>query len=182
MRHLAVSAIAATLLACTASHLAAQPAAADRATFAPAPDAHVRAVGREASRLLVRALELSPTVAQMVSALEETDLIVVIETRPLPKLVHALVQVQAATPTRRYLRLSLGVPNAEGDLLALLGHELRHCLEIASLPEVRDGGSLARVYEQIGHPVKKAGYFETPAALAAGDQVAREIADTLGRR
>ena len=175
-------AIVATVVLCAPLHLAAQPAAADPAEFTLARNAHVRAIGSEASRILVQAVQLSPTVAQMVSALEETDLIVIVETRCLPRLVHGLVQVQAGTRTRRYLRLSLGVPSTDSELLAVLGHELRHCLELASLPHVRDNESLARAYQRIGYSVAKGGYFETTAALAAGDQVGREVAAALARR
>jgi len=139
------------------------------------PNSRVRAAGAEAHELLVRAAEQSPTVAALVDAIEASDIVVVVELKPLVKGMNGRVQVAATTPTVRYLRLTLGVPNGKAELAALLGHELRHVVEIAGLPEVRDDASLAAVFRKIGWAVRGDGFFETEAALEAGRAVAREL-------
>ncbi len=141
-----------------------------------APDARVRAANTEARELLVRAAAQAPTVARLVAELETADVVVVIELKRLPKRVNGLVQVAAATPTVRYLRLALNVPNAQKELVALLGHELQHAVEIAGMPEVRDDAALAAAYRKMGNPMRGDGFFETEAALEAGRAVARELA------
>jgi hypothetical protein len=105
--------------------------------------------------------------------------VVVVELKRLPKRVNGLVQVAAATPSVRYLRLSLNVPKAEGDLKAVLGHELRHVVEIVGLPEVRDEPSLAAAYRRIGSAARGDGFYETDAALEAGCAAAQELAGAV---
>jgi hypothetical protein len=139
-------------------------------------DSHVRAASAQARELLVAAASTSQTVANLVSELETSDVVVVIELKRLPTRVNGLVQVAAATPAARYLRLSLNVPNGPSDLMALLGHELRHAVEIASMPDVRDDASLATAYRRIGSARRGDGFFETEAALEAGRAVVRELA------
>jgi hypothetical protein len=146
---------------------------AGTAVGATAP--HVRGANAEACDLLVRATAKAPTVARLVQDLEATGVIVVVELRRLRTGVSGLVQVTAATPEVRYLRIALSVPNTESELIATLAHELRHALEIAGMPDVRDDASLAAAYRRIGWPALGNGYFETDAALEAGRAVAKEL-------
>jgi hypothetical protein len=142
-----------------------------------APECRVRAEGHEAQRLLGAAVTASPTVARLVADLQATDLVVTVELKPLPKQLNGYVQVAAATPVARYLRLVVGVPKGESELMAVLGHELRHTLESAATPDVRDDESLARAYRRIGTAQFGNGrWHETEAALETGRIVAREVA------
>jgi hypothetical protein len=157
----------------------ARAAVAPDSASAPSPgraNSRVRALGNVAGRLLEQAIQKSPSMAAMVDELERSDLLVYVETRNLPKLVHGYVQMAGSTANVRYVRLVLGVPNTNRELMATLGHELRHTLEIAAMPDVRDGASLSARYRTLGVPMVKGGYYETEAALEAGRQVAREIA------
>jgi hypothetical protein len=139
------------------------------------PDSRVRAASAEARELLVNAVTKSPTVTNLVGEIELSDIVVVIEFRQLPKRVNGLVQVVTATASVRYLRLALNVPNGRNELMALLGHELRHVVEIAGMPGVRDDASLAEAYRKAGASMLRDGYFETEAALETGRAVAREM-------
>jgi hypothetical protein len=142
---------------------------------------HVRPLGDTARRLLEQAIAHSSSVAAMVQELDHSDVVVYVETRTLPRPIHGYVQIAGSTPRVRYLRLVVAVPDCDGALLTVLGHELRHALEIAAMPDVRDASTLAAKYRQLGVPMVSDGYYETPAALEAGRQVAREIAQARRR-
>lgn len=170
-----------TLVAAAVMLLAVQNAAQAQSLEALAaaigtPAARVRGLDRDARQILQRAIEASPTVVRMLTALESSDLIVGVETAPLAKLLHGEARIVAETPTVRYLRVRLSVPNGEDDLIVVLGHELRHTLEIAGMPDVRDETSLVKVYQRIGTKGRGDGYYETDAALETGSAVARELA------
>lgn len=151
-------------------------AAAAGAGEVGAPDSRVRASSAASHQLLVRAAARAETVARLIADLEATDVVVIVELRPLPNGVNGMVRVAAASPSIRYLRLTLAVPNDERHLIASLGHELRHAIEIAKMPDVLDDISLAEAYRRIGRARRGGGFFETDAALETGRAVARELA------
>lgn len=138
---------------------------------------HVRAADGVARGVLEQAARRSPTIARQIAALQETDTIVIVETGYHSSL-NGLACVLAATPGARYLRVRLRIPNDMSGLIRTLGHELQHALEIAGLPEIRDGASLAIAYARMGIRLEREGQYETASARSTGTQVALE----LGRR
>ena len=76
----------------------------------------------------------------------------------------------------RYLRIQVGGHTGSNDSIALVGHELRHALEVAESPEVRDEASLIALYERIGHHSAGTHHYDTGAAQAAGRKVKAELA------
>jgi len=137
---------------------------------------HVRASDRLSAEVLRRAAAESPTVAALIAQLDQSDVIVNIVTGPLPNSLNGHTRVAAATPTARYLRVTLRIPGATARLIATLGHELRHAVEIAAMPEIRCEATLAAAYRRVGIDAGRDGFFETDAAVAAGRAVARELA------
>jgi len=73
------------------------------------------------------------------------------------------------------------IPLAPTIMIAVLGHELRHALEIAAMAEVRDEVGLWRAYRRIGFATRAGGFFETEAALATEARVGEE-AERAARR
>jgi hypothetical protein len=59
----------------------------------------------------------------------------------------------------------------------MLGHELRHAVEVAGAPWVLDESSLAEEYRRIGFPSggRNGAAFESRAAIDAGERVLREL-------
>lgn len=138
---------------------------------------HVRAVDRLAREVLESAAALSPTVARLIERLQQSDVIVLVETGALLTAnVNGLAHVFAAAPGVRYVRVLLRLPNDRRDLMRVLGHELRHALEVAESPDVRDSASMASFYRRVGVPRAHDNYFETDAAVRTGAMVARELA------
>jgi hypothetical protein len=84
----------------------------------------------------------------MLQRLEGSDLILSVETRPLT--LPGQMQLVAASPTCRYVRVSVHTPGLDTGQTAWLAHELRHAVEIADATDVRDQASLRRLYERIG--------------------------------
>ena len=141
------------------------------------PTRHVRAVDRVTSLILAEGMRRSGTFAHLMLALDKSDVIVYIETaRQMPSSVAGRMLLAAGPEGSRYLRIQVsGQPNSK-EIIALVGHELRHALEVAESPEVRDEASLIALYQRIGHSPRGGHQYDTAAAEAAGRQVRAELA------
>ncbi len=171
-------AVAASLLAAATP----QPAAASALTPAEiealltSPERHLRATDGRVERLIAEGLRRSSTFAGLVSALDRTNVIVYIQpSMALPRTVAGRTCLVHTAHGQRYLRIQirLDLPNTE--TIALIGHEVRHALEIAEAPEVVDQASLLRFYKRIGDRGDRWDEFDTPAARAAGHRVLTEL-------
>jgi len=169
-------------LAAGASNAKAQnpePARAVVATSAPAALtalAHVRPVKTgvyDAAKLLADAGQACPTVRAMLEALQATDVIVMIELRDRVQNGRAFTTMMGSRAGLRWLRVTVDAGQQWRQQAAFLAHELRHALEVAAAPEVRDVEGFRRLYERIGRPLGE-GHFETDAAVAAENQALRE--------
>jgi hypothetical protein len=167
-----------TALAILVVHASAAAAqvAPDADARVPARVPHVRGGDALAVTVLREAATSSPTVARLVADLERTDLIVTIVTGRLPDRADGLAQIVTAAGGVRHVRITLRIPKGIKCLMATLGHELCHAKEIAGMPDVRGEESLAAAYRRIGVPTARDGFFETDAAVRAGEQVGHEIA------
>ena len=176
-----VSAAGLLMLAMAASGAAAQDRSGP-AAFVLSPDSRVRCLDREARLLMEAAVAASPTVARLVTALQSADLVVGIEAYAFKKKnLKGDARVIAAAPGARHLRIRVGIPGAQTDLIAVLGHELQHAVEIADAPDVRDAVTLRAHYLRIGYEPTGRGYYETDAALEVGRRVSAEVAGTRAR-
>jgi len=75
----------------------------------------------------------------------------------------------------RYLRIQIRADLPQHDAIALIGHEMRHALEIAGCPEVRDDGDMIKLYERIGHPSGGEHSYDTNEAQETGRKVRSEL-------
>ena len=83
------------------------------------------------------------------------------------------------TQGQRYVRVIVTPDRhrtSREQLLALIGHELRHALEVLEHPEITDVATMDALYRTIGTP-ETGGLkgYETSAARAAGDKVLSEL-------
>jgi hypothetical protein len=130
-----------------------------------------------------RGLRDSATMRQLVSRLEESDVIVHLTRGSCPgrRVVGCVVSV-SATAGVRYIRIDLVLLQAaertplrtEERLAAQIGHELRHAVEIAEEPEIVDAQTLERAYSKKKAYSSSVG-FETDAAMEAGARVLEEL-------
>jgi hypothetical protein len=113
-----------------------------------AAPSRIRAGDASAASLLRSGMARSATFRAIVEVLERSDLIVYIETRPAR--LPGQLQLLNASPACRHVRVSVRTPGLDTELVAWLGHELWHAVELAGAPEVRDQAGLLRFYERIG--------------------------------
>lgn len=144
---------------------------------AQAPLLRVRPVRdgpHEAASLFDEAVRRSPTIRTLVTAIEQTDIIVYIERVQLHHRAGQLT-LMGASHGFRWLRISLDV-RSEGDgRIEWLGHELAHALEVAQARRVQSQASLKMLYMSIGRKSFDGHAFETDGAEATGRLVALEL-------
>jgi hypothetical protein len=142
-----------------------------------APDRRVRAYTPLLEHHLREGLRRSPTFAGMVRALEATDVIVqLVEAAKLPPLTDAQTMLVQGAKDFRFIRVHIGGKRRGDDLIALLGHELMHALEIAWEPDVRDERALETLYRRIGERGPKPNQYDTQEARSIERLVHRELA------
>jgi hypothetical protein len=143
-----------------------------------APERRVRAPDARVRSMLAEGLHQSRTFASLMTALNHSDVIVYIEAvMILPKdTMGRLAMLPRVGGGSRYLRVQIRADLSRRDAIALIGHELRHALEIAEATEVRDTRSLIRLYERIGHLTIGEHAYDTEAARDTGRMVRRELA------
>ena len=136
----------------------------------------------EAMRLLlVSGLQRSPTFKAIVDRLEVSDLIVEVQCGQFKSVRQAgRTMLLSSRESVRYVLVEIACPMVETAALEILGHELRHALEIASAPWVTDELSIGKLYTQIGFSscTRTGGgvsEFETADAIEAGERVHHEL-------
>jgi len=139
------------------------------------PERRVRAADSRVAALLAEGLRRSATFGDLVVALHRTNVIVYIQTAPhLPRSLDGRLMLTSGPIRQRYLRIQIRPDGSTPDLVALIGHELRHAIEIGEAPEVADERTLIALYERIGYPEGQHGY-DTVAARDTGRRVRMEL-------
>jgi hypothetical protein len=154
-----------------ATHAQAQAAGMER----------VRSDSRDLRLVIASGIERSPTFRHIIDRLEQSDLIVEVQCGHFAgSLLAGRTVLLSAHPGVRYLLVEIACPMTSVPALHIVGHELRHALEIAEAPWVIDGPTLARLYQNIGFSTcgpttERYGEFETANAIDAGDRVHHEL-------
>jgi hypothetical protein len=165
-----LTAVVSLALALAAAPATARPEDADEARPSTA---RVRALDARSAALLETGARRSPAIQQLVEELEQSDVIVYVETGLLGFSGRTLFV--GASAEARFLRITLDVPEMDDRLLAWLGHELQHAAEIARAPDVRSAEAVRQLYLSVGHGVSGDGVC-TPEAQRMTSQVAIELA------
>jgi hypothetical protein len=167
-------------LIATSSALTAQ-------TFDDDPRNHIRTTDRRLIRLLHDGMRASDTFRRMVHRLRQSDVIVYLECGgSARRSADGRLTFISAVGGVRYVHIRVARLAAADVQIALIGHELRHAVEIADAPGVVDDESLAQEYERIGflnarQHVTGASY-DSDAAVEAGYQVLRDLTGRTGRQ
>jgi hypothetical protein len=138
----------------------------------------VRAVDPALSTLIRQATDQSATFRRLVAEIQASDGIVHVIRGRCGHYVRAclLLWMGAAGPNRM-LRVVVDSEKTDIETMALLGHELRHALEVLGEPSVRTGAGIFLMYKRNG--AVQGETFETEAAIDAGDAVYLELKRSL---
>jgi len=136
----------------------------------------VRAADNHIKRLLEEGVKRSVTFGDLVAAVNASDVIVYIQRvdRLGPTIAGQLMIVPVPN-AQRYLRIQVLDHLSPEETISLIGHELRHALEVATAPDVRDQQGLIELYERIGERGGMVHTFDTRAAQNTGRRVRREL-------
>jgi hypothetical protein len=150
------------------------------ATLAPSLP-RLRGASPRETAIIGDLLARSPTARALVAGLEGVDVIVYVEIDPKRPRGHGITRFVTATPSVRFVRVTLAPSGHPDDLAALLAHELQHVLEIARAPDVIYPRGVRRLYRSIGNDRSATSAFETVAAQEVALQVRRELSRQSGR-
>lgn len=139
--------------------------------------ARVRTADPRTAKLLVQGLQRSDTIRRLVSELEQREVIAYLAMQPaLRKGLAGTLTWITATPTHRYVRISISPDMSTDMAIATLGHELQHALEVASAPEIVDARTLEQFYREHGDvSQQQTNGWDTEAARLVGQDVRREL-------
>jgi len=139
---------------------------------------HVRTTDGRLRRLMRIGIRLSPTFRDLVERLEQSDVIVYIECGGAWESLGGRLSFVSAVAGFRYVHVRVARLSSRDQQIAMIGHELRHAVEVADAPDVVDADSLVREYTRIGFSnprVVDRVAFDSGAAVEAGYQVLREM-------
>lgn len=141
--------------------------------------ARVRAMDKRVETLLATGMDRSPTFRQLVRRIEGSDVIVYIEARHDLRIGGASMRFLAKSASDRFVRIQLNAGHNNPTLVAILGHELQHAVEVAEHPDVESAEDLRSFYRQSGVRTGPDS-FDSEAARHAGYVVRDEIAGRTG--
>jgi hypothetical protein len=140
---------------------------------------------RSSSRVLValigQATKQSRTFRGLIETIEASDGIVYVEVGKCGSYRRACVDGVTTAGRFRMLWIEVDTDKADVDLIASIGHELQHAVEILADSNVRSSAAMFLYYRRVGQrasgPTTTA--FETKAAIDAGNAVRTEIRNAL---
>jgi len=135
----------------------------------------VRPMDKRVEAVLATGIDRSATFRELVRRIEASDVIVYVETRhDLRDGLGASMRFVTSSATHRFVRVQLNATSTAFTLVALLGHELQHVVEVAEHAEVQSADDLRDFYRRTGVRTGT-DTFDSEAARHAGYRVRAEI-------
>ena len=160
---------------CSVALLIMHDGAISLAAQRPATAARVRSEHPVIAAAIVEAAEHSPAFRSMIEAVERTDGIVYVREGICRRGLRACLAGVHSAPSNRFLYVKVDTRKVAGcELMASVGHELQHAVEVLQNPKVIDNYTLAQFYLHKG-PTGDDLRFETEAATRAGLLVEKEL-------
>jgi hypothetical protein len=134
----------------------------------------VRSTNPLIATALHQASEQSAAFRRLVETINASDGLVYVEEGQCGRGARAcLVTVKVSGPNRM-LSVWVDTRTANADLMGLIGHELRHAIEVLGDPMVTNTHTMSNFYQRQGSRSAE-GRFETQAAIEAGTAVGAEV-------
>jgi hypothetical protein len=135
----------------------------------------IRPMQKDGARLLAVGIERSPTFRRLVDRLERSNVIVYVDLRPdMPPYRGGSLRFLARSATDRFLRICLNRAFNSKTMVALLGHELQHAVEVADADGIDSVADFRSLYRRLGEATGN-DQFDTLAARQVGYIVRREL-------
>jgi hypothetical protein len=159
----------------------AAPGLAKQTRDAPASSSHIRPGSSRLERLLAEGAARSETLQGLTRALDATAWIVFLQEGQCPEkaAVACLLHVVGTYDGAPYMRVLVDTRRSHPDrVVALIGHELQHAVEVARAASVSDARSMLALFRRIGYVSavgSGAAVYETHAAVRIEEQVRHEL-------
>lgn len=143
-------------------------------------DDHLRTLDQHIEALLQEGAARSETFRALVQRLAGGDVVVYLRHEALPADVHGRLSFLTKAAGTRYVLIAL-TPDLDAlRSIVVLGHELRHAVEVLEQPQIVDERSFVTAYEQATYRRRlyadgRLG-FDTMAAVHAGLDVWKDLA------
>jgi hypothetical protein len=147
-----------------------------RASGDPRDFTRVRSTERPMIELLQAGAARSPTFRRLIETLERSDVIVYVERSR--KIDGGYLRFATVAGHSRWVQVTVNPDRPVNQVLAMIGHELQHAIEISEAPSVVDETTMAGLYRRIGvqscrHDARAC--YETREAQVAGANIFREL-------
>jgi hypothetical protein len=141
-----------------------------------AVDPHVRTTEPKLARLMDLGLAASAKFRQVVDQLNASDVVVYMALKQSRDELGAyLAHEIVVAGGRRYLHIAIETLGTDNHIVARLGHELQHALEVAQATDVRDVPALDQLFDRLNIRSVCGGCFETAAALKIQAAIEAEL-------
>jgi hypothetical protein len=137
----------------------------------------VRSSNSAIGTLIRDATERSTTFRRLVEIIDASDGLVYVDAGRCRHGVGACLVNVTAAGNNRILRVVVQPQKDDADLMGLIGHELRHAIEVIEDPTVTSTVAMYFFYRRQGTP--RGNSFETDAAVDAGMAVRAEVRRSL---
>lgn len=135
---------------------------------------HVRSTDSRVQGWLRIGAAESQTFRSLLNTLANSDLIVHVQS--VDRLMTAgQTYFVTATATVRYIRIEVAFHGNVNEIVALIGHELQHAVEIAEEPRIRDRQALSLFYKGMPGNSMSTTEYDSVAARVIEDRVRREM-------
>jgi hypothetical protein len=146
----------------------------------PAPGPRLRLTDRRLRAILDVGRQESPLFRALVDQLETSDVVVYVQCARLRTRLDGELTFLTKAAGVRYVMVRIAWDLPLPRKIAILGHELRHALEIAGSPDVVSAATLAAAYERFGF-TRNRGHdrldFDSIAAVETGMTISRQLAE-----
>jgi len=173
--------VGAAVVACTLA-LAPGVNAPDSAAVLERSSFHVRSTDPRALAWIQGGAEGSQTFRELLNRLSTSDLIVYVQVVDRLNNAFGHTYIVKATETVRYVRVEVVPSGNFAEMIALVGHELQHAVEIAGAPKVRDRQTLAQFYLSKAENWGGADRYDSVEARVTEERVKRELLGSAGYR
>ena len=142
-------------------------------------DARIRPLDPHLQQLFSEGIARSETFRALVTQLKTGDVVVYVRYDSLPDGVHGSLSFLSAVSGVRYVLVALTPDLDAARAIVVLGHELRHAVEVLEQPAIVNAATFAAAYEHATYRRRQfAGGgigLDTVAAVEAGVQVWKEL-------